>query len=322
VLTFTKIIEAAQMADRADMASRRNFSTAEQAPLGAADAPEVKRKVHRGHSSRRSPGLGWRSPHAFVGSLCFVAILLGWLSRGNLNLSPSDGLGYGLGIAGLAMMVLLLGYSLRKHLRVLRKSGPMRNWFEAHLVLGLLGPTVILYHANFGSGSANATISLACVLAVSGSGVGGRFLYGRMHRSMAGERRTVGEFRRQAKQALAPIESAIESVPAVADLLGDFEKIALTRSSIFRQFFRALGLRPRALLTKARIVHLIREADTTDCEVSATRPAVAMTLSHLCRAGELHLFEQLFALWHAIHVPLTMILFVSAAIHVIAVHLF
>jgi hypothetical protein len=45
-------------------------------------------------------------------------------------------------------------------------------------------------------------------------------------------------------------------------------------------------------------------------------------LADLSRAGELRLFEQLFALWHAIHVPLTIILFVSAAVHVVAVHLY
>ncbi len=308
------------------MATRSQISIPNPPSLAMASisrpASRPARKANRGKKAGRSLGLGWRSPHAIVGTLCLVAIMLGWLSRGSLSLSPSDGLGYALGITGLSMMVLLLGYSLRKHVRALRHAGPMRRWFEIHLILGLLGPTVILYHANFGLGSANATISLICVLAVSGSGVGGRFLYGRMHRSMAGERRTVGEFRKQAKRALAPIESAIQSVPVVADLLDDFEKLALTRSSVFMQAFRALMLRPRAILTKARIVALIREADTVDCEVAPTRPAVAEYFSHLCRAGELHLFEQLFALWHAIHVPLTVILFVSAAIHVVAVHLY
>ena len=308
------------------MATRSHVSIPDPSRLAGA-APLVRPAVRSGRETRekrakRSGGLGWRSPHAIVGSLCVLAITFGWLSREDLNLSPSDGLGYALGIAGLSMMVLLLGYSLRKHVRALRHAGSMRNWFEAHLVLGLLGPTVILYHAKFGLGSANATISLICVLAVSGSGVGGRFLYGRMHRSMAGERRTVGDFRRHAKQALDPIEPAIQNVPVVSELLEGFEKFALTRSSIFVQFFRALALRPRALLTRKRIVSLIREADTVDCEVSSTRPAVSQYLSQLCRAGELHLFEQLFALWHAIHVPLTIILFVSAAIHIIAVHFF
>ena len=304
------------------MASDSNLQISEPSILGTTTPVRPEPVARRKASRSRSRGLGWRSPHAIVGSLCAVAIVLGWLSRGDLDLSPSDGLGYALGIVGLSMMVLLLGYSVRKHFRVLRHSGPMRTWFEIHLVLGLLGPTIILYHSNFGLGSANATISLICVLAVSGSGVGGRFLYGRMHRSMAGERRTVGQFRKQAREALAPIDSAISSVPVVADLLGDFEKSALTRSSIFIQLIRALSLRPRAFVTKARLVRLIREADTTDCDVASTRPAIAQYLSHLCRAGELHLFEQLFALWHAIHVPLTMILFVSAAIHVIAVHLY
>jgi hypothetical protein len=52
------------------------------------------------------------------------------------------------------------------------------------------------------------------------------------------------------------------------------------------------------------------------------RNVVATIVSDLRRGFELRLFERLFALWHAIHVPLTVLLFVSAALHVVAVHLF
>jgi len=257
-----------------------------------------------------------------IGLLCTAAIVLGWLSRRELDLSPSDGLGYGFGIAGLSMMVALLGYSVRKRSRVLRNAGAMRSWFEGHLVLGLLGPTLILYHANFGSGSANATISLACVLAVSSSGVGGRFLYGRMHRSMAGERRSVQGIQKQAHEALAPIESVLAGIPLAADLIANFELVAAGRkSSLLRTLF-AVWLRPRAWVAKRRVLRLIREADAGSRDFAEVKGAVGGAFSQLCRAGELRLFEQLFALWHAVHIPLTIILFVSAAIHIVAVHLY
>ena len=94
----------------------------------------------------------------------------------------------------------------------------------------------------------------------------------------------------------------------------------MQRASLLVQLFRVLGLRPRAFAAKARILRLMKEAGLQDEDRAAS--AIAENLSQLCRVGELHLFEQLFALWHAIHIPLTVILFVSAAIHVIAVHLF
>ena len=279
-------------------------------------------------SSARSPksgasgGLGWRSPHAIVGVLCAFAIVVGWTARGEMDLSPTDGLGYGLGIAGLSMMTLLLGYSLRKRVRLLRSAGAMRTWFEIHLVLGLLGPTAILYHADFSLGSANATISLACVLAVSGSGIGGRFLYGRMHRGLAGSRRTVDSMRKRAHHELFPIEAILKSKADARILLAEFEVVAIKETRFPFRMVSVVWRRMRAWRTKRGVLRAIRKSGLPSRDATAVRQAVARNLSELCRAGELRLFERLFALWHAIHIPLTIILFASAVIHVVAVHLY
>jgi hypothetical protein len=279
-------------------------------------------------SSARSPksganrGLGWRSPHAIVGILCVFAIIVGWTARGEMDLSPTDGLGYGLGIAGLSMMTLLLGYSLRKRARLLRSAGAMSTWFEIHLVLGLLGPTAILYHSDFSLGSANATISLVCVLAVSGSGIGGRFLYGRMHRGLAGTKRTVDSMRKRAHHELFPIEAILKSNADARILLAEFEFVAIKETRFPFRILSVVWHRMRAWRTKRRVLRAIRKSGLPSREAAPVRRAVKENLSELCRAGELRLFERLFALWHAIHVPLTIILFASAAIHVVAVHLY
>jgi hypothetical protein len=279
-------------------------------------------------SSARSPksganrGLGWRSPHAIVGILCVFAIIVGWTARGEMDLSPTDGLGYGLGIAGLSMMTLLLGYSLRKRAGLLRNAGAMSTWFEIHLVLGLVGPTAILYHADFSLGSANATISLACVLAVSGSGIGGRFLYGRMHRGLAGTKRTVDGMRKRAHHELFPIEAILKNNADARILLAEFEFVAIKETRFPFRLLSVVWHRMRAWRTKRRVLRAIRKSGLPSREAAPVRRAVKENLSELCRAGELRLFERLFALWHAIHVPLTIILFASAAIHVVAVHLY
>ena len=278
----------------------------------------------RARKPRGGSGLGWRSPHAIIGSICVFAIAIGWTARGETGLSPTDGLGYGLGIAGLSMMLLLLGYSMRKRARVLRNAGAMRTWFEAHLVLGLLGPTAILYHSDFSLGSANATISLACVLAVSGSGVGGRFLYGRMHRGLAGARRSVKDIRKRARNALFPIEAILERHSSAKNLLSEFETLATREARFPFRIVSALlmRMRMRAWMTERRVFRVLRRSNISAQDARAARQAVAQSLAELCRASELRLFERLFALWHAVHIPLTIILFVSAAIHVIAVHLY
>ena len=282
-----------------------------------------------GRSSTRSPssdptdsGLGFSSPHAVVGLLCAGLIAAGILLRDELDVSAADGLGYALGIVGLSAMTILLGYSLRKRFKWLRRAGPLRKWFELHLILGLIGPTAILYHAGFELGSMNSTISLACVLAVSGSGVGGRYLYGRMHRTLAGPRRTVANYTRSAVAALKPIESVLERVPAARQEIDAFASTATTDPSLFTLPFRAATMRLRSLRVKRRVLRSIRDSARPHVVAPAVREAISEFFSELNRGVELRLFEKLFALWHAIHVPLTVILFISAAIHVVAVHLY
>ncbi|MFK7894771.1 MAG: hypothetical protein AB8G23_02985 [Myxococcota bacterium] len=254
-----------------------------------------------------------------------VALFVGWSRRGELDLSPSDGLGYALGIAGLVMMVLLLGYSLRKRMKLLRGAGSLRTWFEIHLILGLLGPTLILYHSDFGLGSANASISLACVLVVSGSGVGGRFLYGRMHRGLAGERRSVEEMVRRAQKALPPIESELAMAVGAESALAAYQGFCVGAERGLLGSFRALLARPLGLRCRMRVLAMLQGNASLGAPRGGSeeaRAALQVFTGLMSRAAELRLFERLFALWHAVHIPLTIILFISAAIHVIAVHLY
>jgi hypothetical protein len=290
------------------------------AELASAGRPQAREAAAPARAKRS--GLGLRSPHAIVGLLCAAAIAFGSLPGVDLDLTPSAGLGYALGIAGLAAMTVLLGYSLRKRARWLRDAGPIRRWLEIHLVLGLLGPTAILYHADFELGSLNSTVSMMCVLLVAGSGVGGRFLYGRMHRSLAGPRRTTDAYHRHAAQEIARIEDVLSKVPEAGARLRAFADAA-------RQPCPALLLPLRFVVIRAKAFHARWSALRAIARRARPRPVprelrnvVATIVSDLRRGFELRLFERLFALWHAIHVPLTVLLFVSAALHVVAVHLF
>lgn len=287
------------------------------------NASGATRGAHRTSSAARSSdGFGWRSPHAMVGLLSAGLIALGWSSIDEFDLSPASSLGYGLGIVGLGMMVLLLAYSVRKRVPALRHLGALRNWFELHLVLGMLAPTVILYHANFQVESANAAISLGCVLVVAGSGVGGRFLYGRLYRGLAGEPRSADGLKRQAREAIAPVQSQLDRAPEIASLIARFENRSAGLTSGLLHALPALALRPKARLLRRRAIRALRPSGLTASELRRVDAAIANCLVQLCRAGELRLFSQLFALWHAIHIPLTVILFLSAIIHVVAVHLY
>ncbi|MBK7949223.1 MAG: hypothetical protein IPK00_10905 [Deltaproteobacteria bacterium] len=262
------------------------------------------------------------SPHAWVGLVCFLLIGWGFVNADALTLAADDGLGYALGPVGLACMTLLLGYSVRKRLRPLRNLGPLSTWLEIHLILGLLGPTAILYHARFESSSSNATVAMACMLAVAGSGVGGRFVYGRLHRGLAGPRRSVDSLRRDARQQLAPIETLIERTPQVKARLAGFEATAFGPLSFGLRATRPFWLRPWSWIARLGTVAALMRGAESRFRRRDIRRALRRHFSAQCRAVELAVFEQIFSLWHAIHVPLCFILFISAVVHVVAVHLY
>lgn len=136
-------------------------------------------RSRRGRTASDAAGVG------VVGAAAALALAYGWSRRGELDLIAEEGLGYALGVVGLAMMALLLLYSLRKRWGALRSAGPAPTWLKIHMMLGILGPTAILYHANFRLGSLNSRAALFCMLVVSGSGVVGRFLYTRTQQGSA-----------------------------------------------------------------------------------------------------------------------------------------
>ena len=287
------------------------------------DVPSRTDAMHgKAPHSNTSDGFGWLSPHLLAGLASFASIVFGALMVDELDLSPASSFGYGLGIFGLAMMGVLLAYSLRKRVVALRHVGSLRNWFELHLVLGMSAPAVILYHANFRVESANAAISLACLLIVAGSGVGGRFLYGRLYRSLAGERRTIDSFQRAAHRALEPIEHLLERAHCVRQEIDRFEAASAGLTGGLLRSLPALVLRLRARGMRRSAKRSLHAAGVTGRDLKTSDAAIAACMTQLCRAGELRLFAQLFALWHAVHVPLTVILFLSAFIHVVAVHLY
>ncbi len=281
-----------------------------------------ERSTSRPSSRNREEDARAIAPHGVIGWACAVALVAGFVFSDALNLSPSDGVGYALGIGGLTAMVLLLLYSVRKRVALLRRAGSMRAWFEAHLVLGLLGPTAILYHCNFELGSMNSTVSLFCMLAVAGSGIGGRFLYGRMHRSLAGGRRTVRTFLNEARDELSLIDSVLDRCPEARQRMQTFAVESAASAPGLATAHRIVTNRVRARANQRRVLGEIRDSARPHVVAPSVREAVRRYFSAVVRSQDLRFFEQLFSLWHAIHVPLTFLLLLSAAIHVVAVHLY
>lgn len=278
---------------------------------------------------------GWR-PTAQTGlALLLPALVLlawaigraGWLSSGD---EPS----YWIAVAGGSMMAgALLLYPLRKYWRVLRQAGPVRWWFRGHLVLGLLGPWLILVHSTFRVGSINAGVALASMVVVVASGLVGRFLYVRVHRGLHGERSSFQALQAKAGFVEDQARSRLAFAPEVEAGLRRFEQQALGAApglaGAWRQALWLPWLRWRAQrrahagLDTALLALATRRAwDAAELTRRRrhARKLVARYLEAVVRVAQYSAWERLFALWHVAHLPFVVLLVISALVHVVAVH--
>ena len=260
-------------------------------------------------------------------SLCALALIAtGWWGREERDLVADEGLGYMLGIVGLSCMVTLLVYSIRKRARSLRQTGRISSWFQFHMILGLFGPVAILYHSNFGLGSLNSNVALLCALIVAGSGVAGRLVYTRIHHGLSDRRTSLDEMK--ADLVAARPDAALDgSRTEVWRDLADLEtRVVEPPSGFLAAIWCNLVLSFECRRVRRRLMRSLRSSNGKRRGNAVDRRRLKLRvrryLGAVRRVGSFAAYERLFGLWHALHLPLCFLLFVSAAVHVVAVHMY
>lgn len=261
-----------------------------------------------------------------VGVFCVAVIVVGWRVRGEYYVVPEEGLGYALGVVGLAMMVLLLLYSVRKRGRPFAHLGGLQHWFHIHMALGLLGPTAILAHSNFSLGSLNANVALLCMLVVSASGIVGRFIYTRIHYEYRGHVASLGELRAHATEEGDVLAEAVRRAPDLAQPLDDLRRWAFAPRGAIGRAVMLVSIGQRVRWTRRRVRLVWKRATAREAAGAPSRRDVAAAVREqttaIRRVAEYATYERFFALWHALHLPFCVGLFVAAAVHVVAVHMY
>jgi len=244
-------------------------------------------------------------------------------------------LGYGLGLAGGLLMLGLLTYPLRKHFKPLRRAGPMKPWFQAHMVLGVLGPVLVIFHTGFRFSSMNAIVAFACMVVVAGSGFIGRYAYRRIHHGLYGRRASLAELDGALESSERGLASLLRAAPAARERLERFRAAAFepgvgTAGRVIR--FLTLGARARSLARRldADIVEALREHgpkrdwDAREQARRARRGSLLVRnyLRAVQSSAQFTAFERIFSWWHVLHIPLVYLLVASACYHVLAVHMY
>lgn len=269
-----------------------------------------------------------------------VALYVGWNIRNEYVFSAEHGIGYGLGIVGGSMMLLLLLYPLRKrfyHSSFLIFS--TKNWFKIHMALGILGPLLILYHCNFSFGSTNSNVALVCMLLMVTSGLIGRFIYSKIHHGLYGEKIQLKELLNQ--QILLQQELDLDQANKLVCLsdidlqkLQQYETVLTQRSNLFASFLSVASVGINTRLDKIRLSRKLhaeqRKNDTFNsldgnqqqAHFSALKRHISMYLYTVRKIAGLKFYEKLFSLWHMLHLPIFFMLVITGFVHVYAVHVY
>ena len=266
-------------------------------------------------------------------SLAALAIFIGYNGRDSRRLFAEHGLGYGLGIIGSLLILILLLYPLRKRFRILKILGTVKNWFRVHMMLGVVGPIAVLYHSNFQLGSVNSTAAMLSMLLVAGSGLIGRFLYGKIHKGLYGRKTSLKELLSSVKLTTAATGGAARFVPDLLTMVAEYDRQVLKPpTGVVDAMLLPMRLEFKTRAGYRRIVGRVREQlDEQAMNSPVVRQhrdrllelASAFVKEHLRRVRRVATFaayDKLFALWHKVHLPFFYLLIITAIVHVVAVH--
>jgi hypothetical protein len=226
---------------------------------------------------------------------------------------PGGRLGHALGVGGSTLMVLMLGYSLRKRAGALRRLGPMSRWLDVHMLFGVVGPLLVVLHSSF-KVQGLVALSFWSMVIVAASGVFGRYLYLQIPRTRAGEEMNLAALERVdtalserlrgdfqlSDDTIARLEALATGPPATGGLTRTLLRMLtddLTRGGRLRAFARACRGVPAPVRREFEGV-LRSKAD-------ARRRILLWSRLH-----------DLFHYWHVAHKPFAIVMYVFMLLHV------
>jgi hypothetical protein len=272
-------------------------------------------------------------PTVILYFLALSVTVTGWLHTISIPLvDPIAGIGYWLGIAGGSMMLLLLLYPVRKRVRALGFLGKTKYWFQLHMALGVLGPILILFHCNFRPGSINSSMALICTLTVAFSGLIGRFVHRRIFADLSGHRILLSDLIGTSVDELAVASETRMLLPQLHERASHLHQETLDDLTRGAPSFTGMIVRKWRMRAEGRrLMRLVRDSLSQMESMSRAERRrhrimayefIETNLAAVRRIYELSVYERLFGLWHVLHLPFFYMLVITAAIHVLAVHMY
>jgi hypothetical protein len=289
----------------------------------------VTRPVSRPDGAASSDSSSSFSNRLLVVTIIGLCLWVGYkVATGNYY-TPRSNFGFYLGVVGSTMMLLMLAYPLRKHVSFMQRWGALKNWFRLHMIMGIVGPTLVLFHSTFHLRSANATIALFSMLGVVISGIIGRFVYTKIHYGLYGRRATLGKVREELAGLSSEAKSRLHFAPRVEQWLQSFERDSMQLDRTFTShLFSPLTIGLKRIILTFRCKRELRKVLRTERhpDIRGGAPEVIQLASSYLRecerVAQFSTYERLFSLWHVLHIPLIYVLAACTIFHIIAAYMY
>jgi len=261
------------------------------------------------------------------------AIWWGIDHRDSNLISAETGLGYVLGIVGGILMLLLLVYPLRKRLQFISRFGSIKFWFRTHMLFGVLGPVLILFHSNFQIGSLNSMVAMTCMLTVALSGLVGRFLYSRIHYGLYGSHIELKELQEGTRELELVLDAELGDDEFLQKLHVYENEIMQPKNLITSMLvFFGIQLKTRIMFKRElegvdkRLMENVSGGFWDQAEYDVHHKVVHGLLIEIFKSfrktSGFIISEKLFSLWHVLHLPFFFLMLITAVVHVFVVHVY
>lgn len=234
------------------------------------------------------------------------------------SLKSSGAFGHGIGLIATAVMMMNFGYAVRKRLHFMRKLGPLPLWLSLHVFVGIVTPTVIVFHAAFQLNNVLATSTAVALGVVVLTGVVGRFFLTLV--PAEGGRMMRREDLSDQWQAL------VDQVTAGSDQKGASAELASVTRAATQEYIK---LPTGALSLPALVVRMTLDAVTRHLDARALQPEFSDRADYLrfktayvalrrmrFQLAFFNSLRRLMGAWRIFHVILSIFLVFAIALHI------
>jgi hypothetical protein len=242
----------------------------------------------------------------------FFCTKLDWCRK--LSPAPGKPLSYALGWIGFCVMALTNLYVLRKRMISLQKVGNLQNWLNWHIFFGSIGPTFIVFHADFKVGGLVA-ISFWSMVVSFASGIVGRYFYlqllqgkGVLRQRLEFLDKAFDQYQKAAGPRI-PEQAMIAAKAYAFALAGGVTGPELQRIGPFTFLWRSLH-------GEARMMFALPPTPWPESRAFRLKLKEWATLRR--RLNSMHYYQILFGYWRSFHTPFAVWMYIVAVIHIIS----